>query len=181
MTNVAFPAMASDDLRLAGYLNYKPWVQFDEAHMRVLQQILDQQCDIDGCENPDIIADWREVARGPDDLITHRSNIILYRDGGDWAEEENGHYTGIGLLFCRQDIDQTTTPHTASYRVHLPDSAWQDTLLACCANLIDDMKLGSADKLNTIQAYLKSVINDQAVWKPLRQLLDELDVEHAEL
>src|SRR6266567_4808118 len=102
MTTHPFPAMTTDEpgyLQLAGSLTYTPWVQFDEDTMSLLQQILEETREIDGCENPQVIADWREVARGDDGRITHRSHIILYRDGGDWAEEEDGHYEGIGLLF----------------------------------------------------------------------------------
>ena len=183
MTSNLFPTITpeADYLRLAGYLKYEPWVKFDNTLMRSLQYILDETLNIDGCENPDVIADWREVVRQNGGVITHRSNIILYRDGGDWAEENNGHFDGIGVLFCRQDINQTTDPNTINYRVHIPKTEWQDKLLILTSqNIFESLKQGNPDQLNAIRAYLESIINDQKQWIPLKDLLGNLTLEDFE-
>jgi hypothetical protein len=176
-----FPQIDIDTRRFsfASELTYKP-KGFNRKIMHDLQQILDEKCDIGGCENTDVIADWREYGQN-DGLISSQSNIILYKGGGDWAEiGDDGHYTGIGLLFCREDLDLTVNPSTTIYRVHIPDTEGQDKLLPCCEDLIEDLARGNADKLNTIRAYLKSIINDQTAWKSLHALMQELVLDDDE-
>jgi hypothetical protein len=170
--------ISPESFRLAG-ITYELKIRLNKEIMRNLQEILDEACDIGGCENPKVIADWYEFARGSDGLITNRSNIILYKDGGDWGEnDEDGHYTGTGLLFCREDLDLTVNPHTTLYRVHIPDTSGQDKLLACCDELIDNLARGNADNLNTIREYLMSIINDQTAWKSLHHLMKELGLDY---
>jgi hypothetical protein len=172
-TNHPFPQIDIENrwFKLSSELTYEPKC-FNRKIMRDLQEILDEACDIGGCENPEVVADWYEYAQN-DGQITSKSTIILYKDGGDWGDEEDGHYEGIGLLFCREDLDLTVNPSTTIYRVHIPDTEGQDKLLPCCEDLIEDLARGNAEKLNTIRAYLKSIINDQTAWKSLRALMQE--------
>jgi hypothetical protein len=170
-------ATTADVLELAGNLSYQPRLRPNAKRMAEFRLLLETICDLYECENAQIIADWHEVKRGSSGEITYRSSIALYRDGADWAEEENGHYEGIGLLFYREDVDQTIEPYTTVYRVHIPASVWQDTLLASCSGLIETLKCGHSDKLTAIQDYLESILNDQTAWKALPDLLRDLGLE----
>lgn len=173
------PDPLEDSLRLAGSLRYEPRVHFVEPLMRLLQEVLDQGLDIGGCENPDVVADWCVVAYGPGSRMTHRSNIVLFHDGGDWAEEHDGHYEGEGVLFCRQDIDQTVEPAVVSYRVHIPGPEEQDRPLAACNGVIGDLARAHPDKLNALRVYLGSILGDQAAWKTHVQLVGEQGLSEA--
>lgn len=171
-------APSTDVLELAGCLSYQPRLRPNSRRMAEFRQLLEAMCGLDECENAQIIADWRVVRQESNRDIT--SNIVLYRDGADWAECENGHCEGIGLLFCREDIDQTSTPHTIACRVHIPESAWQDRLLASCTGLIDTMKCGHSDKLIAIHSYLEAILSDQTAWQSLPGLLRDFGLEEDE-
>lgn len=152
---------------LGGYLTFSSWVTFEPGVMRALAEVLElEELVEEECENPQVIADWRLCCRGAQGLITHRSEILLYRDGSDWSE---GDYDNIGVLFCRRDIDQTQTPETITLRVHVPPREQQPALLDAC-NWTSDTTFGLLSKLTS---YLEGVVNDQDAWKALVQVLGE--------
>lgn len=152
---------------LGGYLTFSPWVTFERGVMRALPEVLELEGLVEEeCENPQVIADWRLCSRGAEGRITHRSEILLYRDGSDWSE---GDYDNVGVLFCRRDIDQTQTPPATTLRVHIPPREQQERLLDAC-NWTSDPTFGLLQKLTS---YLEGVVNDQSVWKSLVQILGE--------
>ena len=152
---------------LGGYLTFSPWVTFERNIMRALAEVLELEGLVEeGCENPQVIADWRLCSRGAQGLITHRSEILLYRDGSDWSE---GPHHNIGVLFCRRDIDQTQTPQAVTLRVHVPPREQQPGLLDAC-NWTSDPTFGLLARL---ASYLEGVVNDQSAWKSLVQVLGE--------
>ncbi len=87
---------------LGGYLTFSPWVTFERGVMRALPEVLELEGLVEEeCENPQVIADWRLCSRGAEGRITHRSEILLYRDGSDWSE---GDYDNVGVLFSARRL-----------------------------------------------------------------------------
>jgi len=148
-------------------------IQLPKRLLHQLQDILEDVRAIDGCENPDIIGSF--FIEGRDEItmnIAVRSTIYLYRDGGDWAEEdENGHFEGIGVLFCR--IDKDWDGNVTQY-IHIPDDAAQDMLLAC-QSYRHQLLLGDAADLGKIMSHLKGAL--QAPWKTLEDCYTRLALE----
>lgn len=165
-----------------GYLTYSPWVQLPEDVMRTLPAVLEgagRVEDAGDCENGEIIADWRLICRGAGGLITHRSEIVIYRDGPDWGgDDEEEEYPNIGVLYCRRDIDQTASPEGIAYRVHVPPDKQQPALLDACSDWPRDLARGG-DHLKTLTAYLDSIVNDASAWHAL-PLSDDGDEEDEE-
>lgn len=175
MKTDAFPTITLEIDKAHESSGFSPSVQLDELVTRVLQSILDAGCEIDGCENPDILSEWNGSALNASGQQTHRSTVILFRDGGDWAEVEDGHYDGMGVLFCRRDTDETPSNPVTKHRVHLPVAEEQDRLLALCDSLTGNQtKRGEA--LKSLSDYLTSIINDQTSWKTFAQIMGELSL-----
>jgi hypothetical protein len=132
---------------------------------RQLQDILDDACDIGGCENPDFFARWIALAPGSDDVpVAYQAQVFLFHDGGDWGEEdEDGHYEGIGCLFYRQDQDQASK--TTVYRVHVPSLPMQDKLLAACEHFHPPLDGLSARSYHQVEDYLLTILNDESAWQ----------------
>lgn len=164
-----------------GFLTYSPWVQLPSDVLRALPVVLERAGRVDyaeECENGEIIADWRLFCRGAGELITHRAEIVLYRDGPDWGGEDEDGEEGcpnIGVVYCRRDIDQTSRPESIAYRVHVPPDEQQPALLEACSDWPRDLARGG-DHLKALTAYLDSIVNDTAVWHQL-PLSDDGDEE----
>jgi hypothetical protein len=163
-----------------GFLTYSPWVQLPSDVLRTLPVVLERAGRVDyaeECENGEIIADWRLICRGAGELITHRAEVILFRDGPDWGgedEDAEGECPNIGVVYCRRDIDQTSRPDSIAYLVHVPPDEWQTALLEACSDWPRDLVRGG-DHLKTLTAYLDTIVNDAAAWQtlPLSDVLNE--------
>lgn len=160
------------EITLAGSITYTPYTHFNRDVMEKLRLIIEEVRSPDGSENPEVLLDWVHITRNDKNIITRRSNIILYRNGGDWAEEDEGHYEDIGVLFCRQD--QQEQQEKLIYRVNIPDDQEQDRLLLACEDLFINLKTGETEQLETIKKYLYSIIDDESKWIDLNKVMQEL-------
>jgi len=165
--------MSEPNLLLSGSIQYTPYTHFPTEIMRKLQDILEEVRDIDDCENPETILDWNHTTHDEQGLLIKNSAIILYRDGGDWggeSDEEEGHYEGIGILFCRSDITKTGK----EYKVHIPEEKDQDILLKHTEEVFGSLRKCETEHLFKIQEYLLSIVEDDSKWIDINQLIVRL-------
>lgn len=173
---------------IAGSISYKPWVKMPEEVMEQLPEFLEQAEIVESasdCENKEVLADWRMprsdwrmVLAEKGYFTTHWSEIICYLNGSDAIndyipgeyddneeEQEQEGYPGIGILFCRKDIDQTNPQdRLITYRVHVPRLDEQKALIEAAQGWLSDRTGKKYEQLNT---YLEGVINAPSAWETM--------------
>jgi hypothetical protein len=137
---------------LGGYLTYTPYIQIDDEKREQLTDILVERGLIEEPENADILCDWRVAGKDSSGSgYTHRSEIALYRDGGDGEDP--------AVLFYRRNDG----PDMELEQVHVPP-AKQHRRLAGLGLWYQD---GTGRKYKALTSYLVSIVNDPAAWVPL--------------
>jgi hypothetical protein len=180
LTDQSFPQIghAGDTLQLAGtFLGYTYRIRMDISRTveKQLQAVLNQRRDIGKCIGPVFLADWafHHLAPGTS-KVAHMSEVVLYQDGGSWGEQdEQGHWEGMGVLFCRKDTN-LASGNPPVWRIHVPDASHQDTLLDACGYAYTYDHTGNAH-LDVLKKYVQAIINDQSAWELLSDAFAQLD------